>query len=58
MPLPGGPTDKLGNRYELWWTVQQLIRMLQGKAESIRIEDPGVMCNRFDLMCNLDEYER
>lgn len=42
MPLPGGPTDKLGNRYELWWTVSQLVRMLHGKAESIRIEDPGV----------------
>jgi hypothetical protein len=42
MPLPGGPTDKLGNRYELWWTVSELVRMLHGQAESIRIEDPGV----------------
>jgi hypothetical protein len=42
MPLPGGPADKLGNRYELWWTVWQLVRMLDGKADSIRIEDPGV----------------
>lgn len=42
MPLPGGPADKLGNRYENWWTVGQLVRMLQGACESIRIEDPGV----------------
>src|ERR1700754_597390 len=42
MPLPGGPADKLGNRYENWWTVWQLVRMLQGACESIRIEDPGV----------------
>lgn len=42
MSLPGGPADKLGNRYENWWTVSQLVRMLQGGCESIRIEDPGV----------------
>jgi hypothetical protein len=42
MPLPGGSADKLGNRYELWWTVWQLVRMLDGKGDSIRIEDPGV----------------
>ena len=42
MPLSGGPADKLGNRYELWWTVKELVQMLRGDAESIRIEDPGV----------------
>jgi hypothetical protein len=42
MPLPGGPSDKFGNLYELWWTVLQFLRMLHGKAESIRIEAPGV----------------
>ncbi|MCI0621772.1 MAG: ATP-binding protein [Acidobacteria bacterium] len=42
MPLPGGPSDKFGNRYELWWTVSQFVRMLHGQVESIRIEDPGV----------------
>ena len=42
MPLPGGPADKLGNRYELWWTVSQLVRIMDGQAESIRIEDPAV----------------
>ncbi len=42
MSLPGGPSDKLGNRYELWWTVSQLVRIMDGQAESIRIEDPTV----------------
>ena len=42
MTLPGGPADKLGNRYEEWWTVSELVRMLHGETESIRIEDPGV----------------
>ena len=40
MPLPGGPSDKIGNRYELWWTVSQFVRIINGEAESIRIEDP------------------
>ena len=42
MPLPGGPSDKFGNRYERWWTVYQLVRIIDGQAESIRIEDPTV----------------
>ena len=42
MPLPAGRADKLGNRYELWWTVLQLVRMLDGRADSIRIEDPDI----------------
>lgn len=50
MPLPGGPSDKFGNRYELWWTVSQLVRMLHGYAESIRIEDPGVTKAEFVIV--------
>jgi hypothetical protein len=42
MALSGGSAAKLGNRYELWWTVWQLVQMLDGKGDSIRIEDPGV----------------
>jgi hypothetical protein len=42
MPLAGGPSDKIGNRYELWWTVSQLVKMLFGELKSIRIEDPGI----------------
>ena len=40
MPLAGGPADKFGNRYEHWWTVLQLVRVIDGQATSIRIEDP------------------
>ena len=39
MPLPGGPSSKLGNRYERWWTVYQLVRIINQQAENIRIED-------------------
>ena len=42
MTLPGGPADKLGNRYEKWWTVEQCVRMLRDETEAIRIEPPGV----------------
>ena len=42
MPLPGGPADKIGNRYELWWTVYQFVRIINGEADSIRIEDPTI----------------
>lgn len=42
MPLAGGPSSKFGNRYELSWTVSQLVRILHGQVASIRIEDPGV----------------
>ncbi len=41
MPVTGGPSDKYGNRYEKLWTVFQLIRLLQGSIESIRLEDPS-----------------
>ena len=42
MTLPGGPADKLGNRYETWWTVSALVRMLRGDADALRIEGLGV----------------
>ena len=42
MTLPGGPADKLGNRYEKWWTVAECLRLLGGGTDEIRIEDPGV----------------
>ena len=50
MPLPGGPADKFGNRYERWWTVSQLIHILHGQAESIRIEDPGITKAEFVII--------
>jgi len=45
--LSGGSADKLGSRYELWWTVSELVRMLHEQADSIRIEDPGVIKAKF-----------
>ena len=41
MPLPGGAADKIGNRYELWWTAVQVLTVLRGEWDSIRIEEPG-----------------
>lgn len=42
MPLTGGAANKLGSRYEAYWTVRQLLRVLTGEAGEIRIEPPGV----------------
>ena len=42
MTLPGGPAEKLGNRYERWWTLSELVRLLNGDTEALRIEDPGI----------------
>lgn len=42
MPLPGGATDKFGNRYEGRWTVACMIEVMDENADSIRLEPPGV----------------
>ena len=42
MTLPGGAANKLGNRYEKWWTLSEFVRMLRSDTEAIRIEAPGV----------------
>ncbi len=41
MPLPGGSADKLGNRYELRWTLHCMIEIMDERADSIRLEPPG-----------------
>jgi hypothetical protein len=41
MPLPGGDADKVGNRFELRWTVRQFIRLLTGQAQWIHLEPIG-----------------
>ena len=41
MPLPGGAADKLGNRYELLWTISCMAEVLRGGAKTIRLEPPG-----------------
>ncbi|HUD54494.1 MAG TPA: hypothetical protein VMR02_04665, partial [Terracidiphilus sp.] len=50
MPLPGGAADKLGNRYELWWTVLQVVNLLRGQWDSIRVEVPGDDKVEFELV--------
>ena len=42
MTLPGGPAAKLGNRYEKLWTLSELVRLLRGDTDSLRIEVPGL----------------
>lgn len=49
MPLPGGPSDKFGGRYEKWWTVSQLIRIIEGQADSLRLEEPAFIKAEFVL---------
>lgn len=38
-PRPGGEADKFGNRFEGAWTVQHVLRVLLGEADSITVED-------------------
>lgn len=47
MPLPGGPATKYGHRYELWWTVSQLLRILEGTAQRIQLEVPRMDFTEF-----------
>ena len=42
MTLPGGPAAKFGNRYEKLWTLSELVRMLRGETDSMRLEVPGL----------------
>jgi hypothetical protein len=42
MPLPGGATDKFGNRYEAHWTVNCMIDVMDERVDAIRLEPPGV----------------
>lgn len=41
MPFPGGDADKAGNRYEALWTVNCLLKILKGEAQSITLEEIG-----------------
>jgi hypothetical protein len=42
MSLPGGPADKIGNRYEEAWTVYAMAQVMDEQATMIRLEPPGV----------------
>ena len=41
MPLPGGPSDKYGNRFEGKWTAYCITQVMAEEADSIRLEPPG-----------------
>ncbi|MBI5035278.1 MAG: hypothetical protein HZB51_32525 [Chloroflexi bacterium] len=41
MSLPGGAADKIGNRYEMRWTLLCIIEIMNERADSIRLEPPG-----------------
>lgn len=53
MPLPGGAANKLGNRYEGYWTVHQFLRVLSGEAGEIRIEPPGL--DKMEFWLSVDD---
>jgi len=38
MPISGGSSDKLGNRYESLWAVDQLLKIIDGKALELMLE--------------------
>lgn len=41
MPLAGGSSDKIGNRYEGRWTAKAMLEVLREDAQAIRLEPPG-----------------
>jgi hypothetical protein len=40
LALPFGSADKLGHRYEDWWTLYRISDVLTGKTARIRLEPP------------------
>lgn len=52
MPSRGGPSDKYGNRYEGYWTVDCIAELLEGKADFIYLEPPGIEGVEFYLSKN------
>ncbi len=53
MPLPGGPSDKIGNRYEYLWTVMCMIRVMKGEADLIHIEPAGPAGKGIEFSVNI-----
>jgi hypothetical protein len=41
VPLRGGPSDKLGNRFEGRWTARAVLDVLREDAQAIHLEPPG-----------------
>ncbi len=40
-PRPGGEANKIGNRYEGAWTISQLLQVLAGEFDWVRVEPLG-----------------
>jgi hypothetical protein len=57
MPLPGGATDKLGNRYEGRWTVFCMVDVMDEKADFIHLEKPGEDSFEFFVSRNSQQLE-
>lgn len=58
MPLPGGPADKVGGRYERSWTLLQVLRVLEGRADSIWIERSGAQGEGMEFQLSIaDGFE-
>ncbi|MGJ8641526.1 MAG: hypothetical protein ACSHYA_19200 [Opitutaceae bacterium] len=47
--ISGGTADKLGNIYEAYWGVFGMLEVLDGRANEIRIETPGIDGAEFSL---------
>ncbi|MGH7232391.1 MAG: AAA family ATPase, partial [Nitrospiraceae bacterium] len=59
--FPGGIANKLGNRFEAKWTVQKLLEVFLGQAESLRFEsiDPVDHGVEFSLIrCGQNEWHQ
>jgi len=59
--FPGGIANKLGNRFEAKWTVQKLLEVFLGQAESLRFEsiDPVDHGVEFSLIrCSQTEWHQ
>jgi hypothetical protein len=54
MPLPGGASDKAGNRYEAYWTIYRLLDVLDEKYDSIRLEPPASEDHGFEFWIRRD----
>ncbi|HEX2265790.1 MAG TPA: hypothetical protein VHH14_05855, partial [Solirubrobacterales bacterium] len=56
MPLPGGPSDKYGNRYEDRWTVYRALDVLREEAQAIRPEPPKPEGEGVDFWVRYPDY--
>jgi hypothetical protein len=46
-----GDADKEGNRYEMWWAVLAMVRLIDGRASAIRIEPRALRAGELNSFC-------